>query len=118
MLHRGRRLARPEELRYNTAMTRWHRQPRFWLVLALAIVLIAAAGLWLRGTPSGSDQSPLPTPVAAAVSPLSTPIPENGPLSPPSSWSNGGAVLLWVALGILLALSIAFIILRWYRSAA
>ncbi|MEE8390758.1 MAG: hypothetical protein V3S14_08200 [Anaerolineae bacterium] len=105
-------------MRYNTAMTRWYRHPRFWLVLALAVVLIAAAGLWLRGAQSGSDQSPLSTPVAARVSPLSTPIPENAPPSPPSSWTNGGAVLLWVALGILLALSIAFIILRWYRSAA
>jgi hypothetical protein len=99
-------------------MTQWHRHPRFWFSLALAAVLIVAAALWLRGVWFGSDQSPLPTPVAAGESPLSTPSAENAASSPPSAWSNGGAILLWVALGILLALGIAFVILRWYRGPA
>ena len=111
------RLERQRELRYNIAMTQWYRHPRFWFSLTLAAVLIVAAALWLRGAWSGSDQSPLPTPVAAGVSPLVTPTPENTAPSPPSSWANGGAILLWVALGILLALGIAFVILRWYRGA-
>jgi hypothetical protein len=99
-------------------MTQWLRHPRLWLLLASAVVLIAAAGLWLRGARPGDGQSPLPTPAAAGGSPLSTPSPENAASSPPSSWTNGGAALLWVAIGILLALGIAFIILRWYRGAA
>ncbi len=98
-------------------MTQWYRHPRFWFSLALAVVLIVVATLWLRGTWFG-DQSPLPTPVAAGVSPLATPSPGDTTSAPPSAWSNGGAILLWVALGILLALGIAFVILRWYRSDA
>ncbi len=99
-------------------MAQRYRHPRFWLVLAFLVVLIVAAALWLRGARFDGGQSPLLTPVASAESPLPTPPPENGALLPPASWTNGGAVLLWVALGILLALVITFIILRWYRGAA
>ncbi len=112
-----RKLARQGELSYNSAMAQWYRHPRFWLVLAFLVVLVVAAALWLRGAQSDSAQSPLPTPVASAESPLPTPPPENGAPPPPASWTNGGAVLLWVALGILMALVITFVILRWYRGA-
>ncbi|MCP4538469.1 MAG: hypothetical protein GY832_15140 [Chloroflexi bacterium] len=111
-------MARQDELRYNIAMTLWYRHPRFWFSLTLAVVLIVAVALWLRGTSFDGAQSPLPTPKAAAVSPLTTPSPENAAPSLPSAWSSGGAILLWVALGILLALGLAFVILRWYRGAA
>ena len=98
-------------------MSQSYRSPRFWLVLACTVVIIVAFVLWQRGARSDGDPSPLPTPVASAESPLPTPaLGDDAPL-PPTSWSNGGAVLLWVALGILVALAITFIILRWYRGA-
>nr|HID12568.1 hypothetical protein [Anaerolineae bacterium] len=99
------------------------RRLRLWFALALAAVLIAAA-LWLRGTlPGGtSSTSPiLPPPhTPQEVSPLPTPPPPT-PVSAaplPSSWTGAGAALLWVALGVVLALGVAFVILRWYRRAA
>ena len=107
---------------------------RLWLVLALIVVLIAVVALWLRSTSLGDARSPLPTPpvsgmetrpadAVSGVSPLSTPTPvasaasASAPTSP-SSWAGGGLVLLWVALGIVVALGIAFIILRWHRHVA
>ncbi|MDY7077923.1 MAG: hypothetical protein SXV54_13490 [Chloroflexota bacterium] len=104
-------------MRYNIVMTQSHRL-RLWLALALALAFIVAVALWLCGTLPGSDRSPLPTPMISEESPLPTPTPLIVASSPPSSWTNGGAALLWVALGILLALSIAFLILRWYHHAA
>ena len=102
-------------MRYNTAMAQWYRRPQVWLALASVVVLGAALALWLRGAQSGYDPSPLPTPAASAGSPLPTPTPDDAaPLL--SAWTNGGAVLVWVALGILLALGITFVILRWYRN--
>jgi hypothetical protein len=87
-----------------------------WLLLVLlALILIAAAALWLWGAQPGGDRSPLATPAAADASPLSTPTPGSEISPPPASWNNSGVALLWVALGILLALIIAFVILRWYR---
>jgi hypothetical protein len=81
---------------------------RLWSAVVLAVLLIIAVALWLRGTlPHGSGQSALPTP----VSPLPTPIPASG-VAPVPSWVTGGAVLLWVALGIVVALGIAFVILH------
>ncbi len=104
-------------MRYNSAMTQWYRRPQVWFALALTVVIAAALALWLRGAQSGSDRSPLSTPVASVGSPLPTPTRENT-APPPSAWTNGGAVLLWVALGILLALGITFVMLRWYRDSA
>ena len=97
-------------------MTKRRRYLRVWLLLVLmAVILIAAAALWLRGAQPSGDHSPLATHTAADASPLATPTLENGTSPPPTSWSNCGVVLLWVALGILLALIIAFVILRWYH---
>ena len=107
-------LARRALLRYNWGMTRWHRL-RLWFAVALVAVLITAAALWLRGTwPGGSSQSALYTPAIPGASPLPTPTPVPAALSP-SPWVTGGAVLVWVALGIVLALGIAFLILRRHR---
>lgn len=90
------------------------RRPRLWLAVALAVVLVAAVALWLYGTRrDGSGQSALPTPISG-VSPLPTPTPVAAATHLPS-WAAGGAVLLWVTLGIVLALSIAVVILRHYR---
>jgi len=96
----------------------WHRHPRLWLLLALAVVFTAAAALWLCDGRSGGERSPLSTPAASEGSPLATPTPGNATSSPPSSWTTSGAVLIWIMLGILLALVIAFVILRGYRHAA
>jgi hypothetical protein len=110
------RLARPGELRYNNPMVKRRRYLGVWLSLVLLVlILIAAAALWLRGAQLGGGRSPLATPAVADASPLSTPAAESEMSPPPASWNNGGVVLLWVALGVLLALIIAFAILRWYR---
>ncbi|MDY6876584.1 MAG: hypothetical protein SWK90_10360 [Chloroflexota bacterium] len=94
-------------------MTQWHR-PLLWFVLALAVVLIAAVGLWLRGTlPGNGGESPLPIPLASGVSPLATPTPAH-PASLPASWTGAGAALLWTVLGAVLALGVAFVILHRY----
>jgi hypothetical protein len=90
-----------------------------WFSLALVVVvLITVAVLWLRGAQLGGGHSPLATPATAGASPLSTPTLENSMSPSPTSWSNGGAALLWVALGILLALIVTFVILRWYHRPA
>jgi len=108
-------LAQQGELRYNYTMARLHR-PRLWLALALTAVLIAAAALWLRGTlPYGSSHSLLPTPSAPGMSPLPTPTLSSTAATPPPAWTGGGAALVWVALGIVLALGVALLILRQHR---
>lgn len=88
---------------------------RPWLVLALVVALIAVLVLALRGMAPGSDRSTLSTPALAGVSPLPTPMPTEA--QPPFK-ASGGMALLWVVLGIGLALSLAFVILRWYRHEA
>ena len=94
-------------------MAQSHRL-RLWFVLALAVVLVAAAALWLRDTLTESNRhSPLPTP--SGISPLPTPIPPGGAATPPPSWVSAGAALLWAALGIVLALGVVFLILRRNR---
>jgi len=101
-------------------MTQWHRL-RLWFALALAAVLIVAGALWLRGTlPLGTvSTSPILTspPTPDGTSPPSAPT-STATAAIPSSWTGAGATLLWVALGIVLALGVAFIVLRWYRRAA
>jgi len=93
------------------------RRPHLWLALALVVVLIAAAALWLLGIqPDSGGRSALSTPATSAVSPLPTPTPTPASATThPPPWATGGAVLLWVTLGIVLALGITFVILRWHR---
>jgi len=98
-------------------MTQWRRL-RLWFALALAVVLIAAAVLWLRGTlPGSGSESPLPIPLGLGVSPLPTPTPAYS-AALPASWTGAGAALLWAVLGVVLALGVAFAILYWYSRAA
>jgi hypothetical protein len=97
-------------------MIQWRRL-RLWFVSVLVVLLIVAVALWLRGTLSGGQRSPLPTPVPSRGSPLATPMPTPATTLPPSS-TGVGAALLWVALGVLLALGITVVILHWYRRAA
>ena len=92
-------------------MTRWLR-PRLWLALALVVVVTTALALALRGMVPDGGRSTLPTPAIAGVSPLPTPT-STGIQSPFKT--SGGIALLWVVLGIGLALGIAFVILRWHR---
>ena len=104
-------MAWARRLRYNKGMIDRSRS-RPWLALALVVVVIAALVLALRGMVPGSGRSTLPTPALAGVSPLSTPVSTEtqSPLK-----ASGGMALLWVVLGIGLALGLAFVILRWYR---
>ncbi len=63
---------------------------------------------------STNEQSPLST--LFWISPQATPsIIDTIASPPPASWTNGGTALLWVTLGIMLALGIAFLMLRWHR---
>lgn len=99
-------------------MVPWHRL-RPWFALALVVVLIAAAALWLRGLlPGGGGHSPLLIPSAAGESPFATPPPTTAAASSPLAQAGIGAVLLWVALGVVLALAITLIILLWHRRTA
>lgn len=81
-----------------------------WLALALAVVLMVVTWLWLRGTWLDGAYSPLPPPLFGE-SPLPTPV--SGAVLP----SGGGFALLWVALGMVLALLVALIIVYWSRRA-
>jgi uncharacterized membrane protein SpoIIM required for sporulation len=102
-------------------MAQLHRL-RLWFVLVLVVVLISAAVLWLRAMLVSGPvfTSPIPPPLRTAEgeSPLPTPT-SASPTSAAVSISTTGAVavLLWVALGVVLALGITFVILRWYRRA-
>ena len=88
-------------------MDQWRRL-RLWLPLALVVVLIVGVALWLSGTlPPDRARSPLPTPLASEGSPVPAPLSA-------SLWRDAGIALLWVALGVLLALGVVFI-LTYYR---
>jgi len=80
-----------------------------WFALALAVVLTVITWLWLRGTWLSGGYSPLPAP-RFGESPLVTPVSSEGALP-----SRGGAMLLWVVLGIVLALLIVLVIVYWPR---
>ena len=99
-------------------MAPWYLRPRLWLVLILTIAVAAAAIWWLRGAQLSSHQSPLATPAASDESPLPTPEAGNATSVPPSPRATLGIVLLWIAVGFLLALGVAFIILRTYSDTA
>jgi len=109
------RLALQGELSYNSRMTQPHR-PGSWLLLALAAVLVAALVLWMGcAAPSGRARSPLPTPSEQMTSPLPTPAFTSTGVAPPLAWTMAGAVLLWVALGVLLGLGVALVVFRRHR---
>jgi cytochrome c-type biogenesis protein CcmH/NrfF len=85
---------------------------RLWvlalLVLAVALIVTAVV-LWQRGreyegVSVAPETSPLPGPTAAEVS------------SSPPSLSSLATALFWVVLGGLLALGVAFLILRQHKS--
>jgi hypothetical protein len=97
-------LAWLKQLRYNETMNLF-RRPRVLLLVLVAVIVIVAAVLVLRDNrlATAPATSPLPTP-ADAVETLET-----------SSRSTPAVVLLWVALGSLLALGVAFLILRRSR---
>jgi hypothetical protein len=81
-------------------------------VLALVVVLIAAVVvLWLRGRQQEAALAISPLPVTLQTSPLPTPTSIATEESAPS-FRSGSAALLWVVLGGMLALGIAFLIFR------
>jgi hypothetical protein len=89
---------------------------RIWLIVALIGLCFVAAGvLWTWDTPPDASQSPINPPLAGA-SPLETPRATPTPI--PSSWTGAGAALLWIMLGILLALGIISAIYIWDRRSA
>jgi hypothetical protein len=95
------------------------RRLRLGLVLVLAAVLVAVAALWLHGAlPYGDNHSPLPTPSHLRTSPLPTPTPSSAEAAVPPAWKGASVALVWVALGIVLALGVARIILGWNRHRA
>ena len=98
-------------------MIQWRRL-RLWFASVLLVLLIVAVALWLRGTLPGSQRSPLPTPVPSGESPLPTPMSTTSATTLPPSSARVGAALLWVALGVLLALVITVAILHWYHRTA
>lgn len=97
-------LAWAKQLRYNETMNLF-RRPRGLLLVLVAVLVVVAAVLVLRGNrrEAAPATSPLPTPVDAVET-----------LEPPSQ-STSAVVLLWVALGSLLALGVAALILRRSR---
>lgn len=110
----NRRIGLTGKSGYNYVMTRLHRV-RLLIVLTFFVALFVTGALWLRGTlwPDYGRRLPPPT-SQVEVSPLLTPTPSVAP-PPSSALVSGGAVLLWVVLGIMLALIITFVMLRWYR---
>lgn len=109
----SRLLARAAQLRYNYAMVQW-RSHSLRIGLTLILAVVATAVLW-PGTvlPAGGHSSVLPTPTNSVASPL--PTPTLTPVPAPSSWATGGMALLWFMLGILLALGLALVVLRWHH---
>jgi hypothetical protein len=82
-------------------MDQWRRL-RPWLALALLVVLIVGMVLWLSGAllPE-SARSPLPAPVASEGAPAPAAFAS-------SRLRDAGIALLWVALGVVLALGVVF----------
>lgn len=91
------------------------RNIRLWLLLALVVLVALALASWLPDLLlPGSSHSPLPTPSAtgdtAAGNPaLASTAPSLAPVL---------AALLWIALGIVLALGIVFVATHWHRRRA
>ncbi len=91
---------------------------RFWLVMALLGLAIVAAGiLWTWDESPEVGQSPINPPLTS-TSPLATPQVTLTPTPIPSSWTGAGAALLWIMLGIFLALGIISIVYIWDRRSA
>ena len=95
---------------------------RSWLLLAVTVLAVVVAALVLKSALPGGGVSPLATPASAAESPL--PGPDGLPQDPgtpgltdesPSLWPGAAAALLWVALGIILALGLSALVRRLLR---
>jgi hypothetical protein len=94
-------------------MIQWRRHWP-WLALALAVMVIAVAALWLSGIFPGRGNRSFPE---TGASPLLTPTPLSTSDADPSFWTSAGAILLWATLGLVLSLGIAFIFVRRYHPA-
>ena len=83
-----------------------------WLGFVLVAALVIAAALWMQGTLPGSSVSPVSLPENAATSPLATPSPGSADNPSPPALTRLGAILMWMVVGAVLALGIAFLYLR------
>jgi hypothetical protein len=98
---------------------------RLLLLLALTAVVVAAAALILKGALPGGGESPLPTftsrvhlPLAGQdESPLGAGTPGPSDDGSASLWPGAAAALLWVAMGLILALALWALIRRIFRRA-
>lgn len=94
---------------------------RLWLVVMSGALLVVIGAAPLSTPSDGLENSPLPIAHSAtepAVSPLATPTPSStAGSSPSSSWGSVGWPLLWTAVGVVLALGVAFIVVRRQRRA-
>ena len=93
---------------------RLHRPFRVLLVLVLVVLLvIVAIVLWRPGGPLAGTPRPPDSPMA--VSPLPSPSATSVSESPPDMWWGRATALLWVVLGVFLALGLAFLVVRRHR---
>jgi hypothetical protein len=115
-------LARLSRMGYNPHAMEMDRR-RVLLLLALTAIALTAAALILRHVLPGGGTSPLTSPGSEGRSPL--PQPGESPIGEdaqelddgvsPSLWTGAAAALLWVAMGIILALVFSVLIRRFLR---
>ena len=95
-------------------MTQWTRL-RPWLVLVLIAAAVIAAAIRIQSALPGISVSPVSLPEGSRASPLATPPAEVVDDPPLPLWTYRGAILMWVVVGAVLALGVAFVILRGPR---
>jgi hypothetical protein len=100
-------LAWVKQLRYNEAMNRFRRLRGPLFLTLVAVLVVVAAVLSLRGSQREA------TPAAFATSPLPPPVDTETSQVPPRS--TPAVVLFWVVLGSMLALGVTFLVLRRFR---
>lgn len=106
-MRRSRPLAWVKQLRYNEVMKRFRRLRGPLFLALVAVLVVVATVLSLRGSqreaaPAALATSPLPPPVVAETSQVSL-------------RSTPAVVLFWVVLGSMLALGVTSLILRRFR---
>lgn len=83
-----------------------------WFGFLLVAALVIAAALCIQGALPGSSVSPVSLPVNSATSPIATPSLGAAHDPPLPALTHLGAILMWMVVGAVLALGIAFVYLR------